>query len=414
MHDTAAAVETGSQRALAVEAHGLVKRYPLFGRRWDRALALFGHTASLNFMTALEGIDLEVRPGEAVGIIGDNGSGKSTLLRLVAGISTPTAGTVRTAQPLAPILELGLGFHPDFTGRENALLYGTLLGIEESAMKERLGDVLSFADLGEFIDQPLRTYSSGMAARLAFAVATHVDPRVLVVDEALAVGDNAFQKKCIDRMVRFKQAGCTVLFCSHAMYLITSFCDRAVWLHKGRLQHVGPAREVVEQYEANLMQREKRQLSADTEAEALRALPAVGGKRGRLREVRVLDAAGDPTESVEPGMGLTVQLTVESIDPATRYHVGVAIDSQDGRCLFAAATHWDGVAPVSGGTSHSILLRIPGLPVASGSFSVSGFLFDENGLHAYDQVVVPAALQVTSQRWTPSLLYLPHTWVVPV
>ena len=223
-----------------VEVHGLVKRYLLFGRRRDRALALFGRTRNLTFVTALEGVDLEVNAGEAVGIIGENGSGKSTLLRLVAGISTPTAGTIRAAQPLAPILELGLGFHSDFTGRENALLYGTLLGIEESAMKERLGDVLAFADLGEFIDQPLRTYSSGMAARLAFAVATHVDPRVLVVDEALAVGDGAFQKKCLDRMVRFKQAGCTVLFCSHAMYLVTSFCDRAVWLHNGRVQHVWP------------------------------------------------------------------------------------------------------------------------------------------------------------------------------
>jgi lipopolysaccharide transport system ATP-binding protein len=415
VQDTAVAVKTAPDGTpgAAVEIRGLVKRYLLFGRRRDRALALFGRTRHLTFVTALEGIDLEVQPGEAVGIIGENGSGKSTLLRLVAGISAPTAGTVRAAQPLAPILELGLGFHSDFTGRENALLYGTLLGIEESAMKERLGDVLAFADLGEFIDQPLRTYSSGMAARLAFAVATHVDPRVLVVDEALAVGDGAFQKKCLDRMVRFKQSGCTILFCSHALYLVTGFCDRAVWLHNGRIQQCGPAQDVVEAYESYLMQREKRQVSAETEAEALRALPGVGGKRGRLRDVRVLDAAGAPTESVEPGMGLTVGLTVESIDPATRYHVGVAIDSQDGRCLFAAATHWDGAEPLWDKTSHTVLLRIPALPVAAGSFSVSAFLFDDNGLHIYDQVVVPAALKVTSQRWTPSLLHLPHEWVVP-
>ena len=415
MQNAAAAATTAPDGTpgAAVEIRGLVKRYLLFGRRRDRALALLGRTRHLTFVTALEGVDLEVQPGEAVGIIGENGSGKSTLLRLVAGISAPTAGTVRAAQPLAPILELGLGFHSDFTGRENALLYGTLLGIEESAMKERLGDVLAFADLGEFIDQPLRTYSSGMAARLAFAVATHVDPRVLVVDEALAVGDGAFQKKCLDRMVRFKQAGCTVLFCSHAMYLVTSFCDRAVWLHNGRMQKCGPAQEVVEQYESYLMQREKRQVSADTEAEALRALPAVGGKRGRLREVRVLDATGTPTESIEPGMGLAIQFTVESVDPATKYHLAVAVDTQDGRCLFAAATHWEGVAPLSGSTRHTVLLRIPALPVASGSFSFSAFLFDENGLHIYDQVAVPAALKVTSQRWTPSLLHLPHTWVVP-
>jgi lipopolysaccharide transport system ATP-binding protein len=395
-----------------VEVHGLVKRYPLFGRRRDRALALFGRTRNLTFVTALEGVDLEVNPGEAVGIIGENGSGKSTLLRLIAGISTPTAGTIRAAQPLAPILELGLGFHSDFTGRENALLYGTLLGIEESAMKERLGDVLAFADLGEFIDQPLRTYSSGMVARLAFAVATHVDPRVLVVDEALAVGDGAFQKKCLDRMVRFKQDGRTVLFCSHAMYLITSFCERAVWLHRGRVQQLGPAQEVVEQYESYLMQREKRQVASDSESQTLLAHGLVSGKRGRLRRVRVLDGHGMPTDSLGAGEGLTVELDVESIDRDARYHLGVAIDSQDGRCLFAAATHWDGVEPVSGATSHAVRLHIPALPVAAGSFSVSGFLFDDNGLHTYDQVVVPAAIKVASQRWTPSLLHLPHEWVV--
>jgi ABC-type polysaccharide/polyol phosphate transport system ATPase subunit len=394
-----------------VEVHGLVKRYPLFGRRRDRALALLGRTRNLTFVTALDGVDLEANPGEAVGIIGENGSGKSTLLRLVAGISTPTAGSIRAAQPLAPILELGLGFHPDFTGRENALLYGTLLGIDEATMKGRLGEVLEFADLGEFVDQPLRTYSSGMAARLAFAVATHVDPRVLVVDEALAVGDGAFQKKCLDRMMRFKQDGRTVLFCSHAMYLITSFCERAVWLHRGRVQDVGPAREVVERYESYLMQREKRQIAAD--AEELLAHGPFIGKRGRLSCVQVLDAEGRRTESLDPGVGLMVQLVVESADPATRYHLGVAIDSQDGRCLFAATTHWDGVTPLSGGTSHTALLRIPALPVAGGSFSVSGFLFDDNGLHTYDQVVVPAALRVASRRWTPSLLHLPHEWVVP-
>jgi hypothetical protein len=169
---------------------------------------------------------------------------------------------------------------------------------------------------------------------------------------------------------------------------------------------------VVERYESYLMQREKRQVSADTEAEALRAVPAVGGKRGRIRKVRVLDAAGDPTESIEPGMGLGVGLTVESVDPATRYHVGVAIDCQDGRCLFAAATHWDGVEPLSGGTHHTVFLRIPALPVAAGSFSVSAFLLDDTGLHTYDQVALATPLRVTSERWTGSLLVVPHQWKV--
>ena len=406
MRDAASEHTPGT--ALSVALHGVTKRYLLLGRRRDRALALLGRTGNLAYLTALDGVDLEVRPGEAVGIVGDNGSGKSTLLRLIAGISEPDAGEIAVSRPVAPILELGLGFHPEFTGRENALLYGTLLGLPEEAMGERLDEVLAFAELGGFIDQPLRTYSSGMAARLAFAVATHVEPQVLVVDEALAVGDGGFQKKCIDRMVRFKEEGRTVLFCSHAMYMVTSFCDRAVWLHQGRVRESGRAREVVEAYEAYLMQREKRRISNERGGDG--PAPAAAPGHGRLTSVRVLGPDGAPTEVLAPGAGLAIELGVASLDPATAFHLGVAVDSQDGRCLFSAATHWDGVPPYSGATAYTVRLAIPALPVAGGTFAVSAFLFDSNGLHLYDQVVASGALRVVGPRWTPSLLQLDHAW----
>ncbi len=391
----------------AIEIRGAAKSYLLFSRRRDRAMALLGRTDGLATVAALQGIDLEVARGEAVGIIGENGSGKSTLLRMVAGISSPDTGSVRVAQPVAPILELGLGFHPDFTGRQNAVLYGTLLGLDEETITARLDDVLAFAELDEFVDQPLRTYSSGMAARLAFAVATHVDPAVLVVDEALAVGDGAFQKKCIDRMLQFKDEGRTVLFCSHAMYLVTGFCDRAVWLHQGRIRAHGAAQRVVEEYEAHLMQREKRRLSRATGADASAAPPA---RVARLSALRVLGLDGEPTDTLAPGTGFEVELEVESLDAAARFHVAVAVDTQDGRCAFAAATHRDGAQPLTGATRHTVRLAVPSFPVASGRFSVSGFLFDESGLHTYDQVVVPAAVSVSGESWTPSLLRLDHAW----
>ncbi|HVN76252.1 MAG TPA: ABC transporter ATP-binding protein [Thermoanaerobaculaceae bacterium] len=397
----------------SVEVRGVAKRYLLFGRRRDRALALLGRTRRLARITALDGIDLDATRGEAVGIIGENGSGKSTLLRLVAGISAPDAGTIRVSQPVAPILELGLGFHQDFTGRQNAVLYGTLLGLDEGAVTERLDDMLAFADLGEFVDQPLRTYSSGMAARLAFAVATNVDPAVLVVDEALAVGDGAFQKKCVDRMVRFKEEGRTVLFCSHAMYLVTSFCERAVWLHQGRVRLQGPAHEVVQEYETYLMQREKRRVHDGAAADDGGTALAPGGRRARLSTLRVLGPDGRPADAFAPGSGFQVELGVECVDAADAFHLAVAVDTQDGRCAFAAATHWDGLAPFTGATRHTVRLLIPAFPVTSGGFSVSGFLFDESGLHGYDQVVAPAAVRVTGARWTPSLLRLDHEWVLP-
>ncbi len=400
---------TPSNAGVTVEIRGLSKRYLLFGRRRDRALALLGRTGRLQTVTALEGIDIEAHGGEAVGVIGENGSGKSTLLRLIAGISTPDAGTLRVAQPVAPILELGLGFHPEFTGRENAVLYGSLLGIPEAAMAERLDDVLAFAELGEFVDRPLRTYSSGMAARLAFAVAVNVDPKVLVVDEALAVGDGAFQKKCIDRMVEFKGEGRTVLFCSHSMYLVTSFCQRAVWLHRGRIARQGPAQEVVEAYESYLLHREKRRLAADAGRDEVGA----AGRRGRLARVRVQDLDGAATTTVAPGSGFQVALEVESADPATAFHLGVAVDAQDGRCVFAATTRRDGKPVLTGATRYTVGLRIPNFPIAGGRYVVSAFLFDETGLHTFDQVVLPAAFRVPSEQWTPSLLDLDHHWLVP-
>ncbi len=395
---------------LSVEVRGASKRYLLFGRRRDRAMALLGRTAGLARVVALEDVGLEVAPGEAVGVIGENGSGKSTLLRLVAGISTPDAGTVRVAQPVAPILELGLGFHPEFTGRQNAVLYGTLLGLDERTVTERLDEMLEFAELGDFVDQPLRTYSSGMTARLAFAVATNVDPAVLVVDEALAVGDGAFQKKCVDRMLRFKDEGRTVLFCSHAMYLVTGFCDRAVWLHRGRVRAQGPAQDVVARYETHLMEREKRRLEPSEGHEGAGERPDGGARRARLAGLRVLGLDGAATDTLAPGAGFQVELEVESLDAAARFHVAVAVDTQDGRCAFAAATHKDGAEPLAGATRHTVRLVVPSFPVASGRFSVSGFLFDESGLHAYDQVVLPAAVSVSGERWTPSLLRLDHAW----
>ncbi|HUK14657.1 MAG TPA: ABC transporter ATP-binding protein [Thermoanaerobaculaceae bacterium] len=398
--------EAPREAQTALEVSGVSKRYPLFGRRRDRMLALLGRTGRLAYKAALDDVSFAVKRGEALGVVGENGSGKSTLLRLVAGISSPDGGAIRADWPIAAILELGLGFHPEFTGRENAVFYGTLLGLPEEAVRERLPEVLAFAELGDYIDQPLRTYSSGMTSRLAFAVATHVEPRLLVVDEALAVGDGAFQKKCIDRMVRFKAEQRTVVFCSHAMYMVTAFCERALWLHQGRIRMLGPVQDVVEQYEMYLVHRGKRAAGAPDGAGA----PPPSGRLGRVSGLRVLDAAGRPATEFAPGSGLEVEIAVESDDPATRLHVGVAIDLADGRCLFGATTHADGRPPLAGSTSYLARLRLPELPVSSGTFHVSAFLFDDHGILTVDQVLMPAAIRVRGERWTPSILHVPHAW----
>jgi ABC-type polysaccharide/polyol phosphate transport system ATPase subunit len=197
---------------------------------------------------ALDSVSLELRAGEIFGVIGPNGAGKSTLLKVLSRVLPPTRGRVRVWGQVAPLLELGAGFHTELTGRENVFLNGALLGHPRALLAQMFDSIVAFSELGDFIDAPLRTYSSGMFARLAFAVATAVRPDLLLVDETLSVGDARFAEKCLDRIEQFRRSGTTILIVSHSDGLISKWCDRAAWLHGGRLRRVGPAAEVVEMY----------------------------------------------------------------------------------------------------------------------------------------------------------------------
>ncbi len=209
---------------------------------------LQGRSVGLREFWALEGVDLAVEEGEALGIIGRNGAGKSTLLKTISRIVRPIRGRVWVRGSLAPLIELGAGFHPELTGRENISLNGALLGFSRSEMDEKFDRIVAFAELREFIDAPLRTYSSGMQVRLGFAIASDVEPDILIVDEILAVGDEAFQQKCHARMEGFRQRGTTILFVSHNLEAVAKICDRAIWMEKGRIRQQGPAGEVVTAY----------------------------------------------------------------------------------------------------------------------------------------------------------------------
>ncbi|MGC8917661.1 MAG: ABC transporter ATP-binding protein, partial [Thermoanaerobaculum sp.] len=349
---------------------------------------------------ALDDVSLSVQPGEALGIIGENGSGKSTLLRIVAGISQPDGGELKVARPVAAILELGLGFHPDFTGRENALLYGSLMGIPRQEMTERLGEILAFAELGEFADQPLRTYSSGMAARLAFAVATQVDPQVLVVDEALAVGDEAFQRKCIARMRRFKEEGKSVLFCSHAMYQVVGFCERALWLHEGKVRGYGEAWNVVQQYQQFL---QKANLARGEEGR---------GQKMATPAPSILGVSVEPQGDWRPNMPLRVRARFRRPAPGWPVHVAVEFRDGSGITVAAFATAWDGVGPLAGGDEEEATLVIPQAPFSRGPLDVFVFLADEAALRVVSQYEVRNGVSVRGDRWQPGLVDPVHYWEV--
>lgn len=215
---------------------------------------LQGRRIAYRELWALQDVDIEVRRGESVGIIGRNGAGKSTLLKVVARVLRPTRGRVRVCGSVAPLIELGAGFHPELTGRENVFLNGAMLGFSRAQMEEKFGRIVEFAELSAFIDAPLRTYSSGMVVRLGFAVATEVDPDILIIDEVLAVGDGAFQEKCLARMEAFRARGTTILFVSHALDMVQRICDRAIWIENGRIQHSGKAEHVVKAYRNGVLQ----------------------------------------------------------------------------------------------------------------------------------------------------------------
>lgn len=274
-----------------VVAKDLAKSYTLYPRPSDRLAHLFMPWRKYPSFDALKGVSFTVGRGETVGIIGQNGAGKSTLLQVVTGTITPSGGEVKVSGRVAALLELGAGFEPDFTGRENIMLNGTILGLSSRELKERTEEIIAFSELGPFIDRPVRTYSSGMFMRLAFSVAAHVDADLLIIDEALSVGDVRFTQKCLRFLKDFKQRG-SILFVSHDLGSVTGLCDKAIWLDHGRVRAEGPAIKICEQYVGSLFEGAVAETSA-APAQNLPAQPVSG-------EIVLMDEEAPPRAS-RPG-----------------------------------------------------------------------------------------------------------------
>jgi ABC-type polysaccharide/polyol phosphate transport system ATPase subunit len=363
-------------------------------------LAVRSLTKHFGEVQANTDVDLTVRPGEIHALIGENGAGKSTLLKMLAGITTPSSGAFRVEGKIASILELGSGFHPDFTGRQNIVLNAAMLGLDEDELRRKMPDILGFSELGDFIDQPVKTYSTGMAMRLGFSIATQVEPDVLIIDEALSVGDGYFQKKCMDRLLQFVEGGGTLLFCSHAMYYVSSFCQRALWLRNGRAEALGPAEEVIREYENFLVAKSAAALPAGEPAGAAPRGPA------RIASAR-LDSA-----RYENGQPWDLEVEWETEEPGLAFHVGVGINRSDEIEVCSFATHVDGLPPLTGQRSYQVRLRIPSLPLVKGEFTLYVFLLDGAGLHIYDQRRLPRAFTVHSPTYAFGLVRADHDWDV--
>jgi len=331
----------------AIEVHGLVKRFRReFLKRdyttWKSLIIKpFQKRRAKEYVTVLDGIDFTVQPGSTLALIGQNGSGKSTLLKILAGIYKPDQGQVRVNGRVSSLIELGAGFHPEFTGRENIFINGTILGLSKKEIAERFEHIAAYSGLGEYIDAPVRTYSSGMYVRLGFAVAVNVDPDVLLVDEVLAVGDEAFAHKCEDKINQFKREGKTICLVTHDMGAVEKYADEALWLDGGRIAAQGDPRRVIDAYRQKVA-REEDSIRRGESAEAELELKSERWGDGQvvIEEVRLLDAKGNPKAVFQSGDTLVLEMDYHMPgEPVEDLVFGVGLfNAQDVLC-YGTNTH---------------------------------------------------------------------------
>ncbi|HEX5450025.1 MAG TPA: ABC transporter ATP-binding protein [Gaiellaceae bacterium] len=332
---------------------------------------------------ALQDVSLEIEPGAAVGLVGRNGSGKSTLLRLISEIIKPTSGRIEVGGRVASLLELGAGFHQDFTGRENVYLNGSIHGLSRARVREVMDEIVAFAELERFIDLPVRTYSSGMYMRLGFAVASHIQSDVLLLDEVFAVGDEQFQRKCFGKVAEFKGRGGTIIFVSHDAQAVERLCDRAVLLREGRVAFDGETRAAIAEY--------RRLLAADANPDELEAgLREWGSGEARIDEAELLDAAGEARMQFAAGEPVTVRLVVSADSGIAAPRVSLELRDDGGVVLGGASRDtaelgWNG----AGGT-RELRFELDRLPLADGRFHLRLALMDAKQgrlLHSRDDAL---------------------------
>lgn len=393
-------------RPPAVVTRNLTKEYRLYPGPGARLLEWITRRPQHRVFRALSNVSFEQHPGEGLAVVGENGAGKSTLLKLLAGVTQPSAGSIEVSGRVAAILELGAGFHPDFTGRQNIRLNAALLGLTGEEIREREAAIVEWSELGEFIDRPVREYSSGMAVRLGFSIATQVDPDVLIVDEALSVGDGYFQKKSMDRMVAFVERGGTLLFCSHALYLASAFCERAIWLRGGEVAAAGSTGDVVREYERYLLAKQR---AAEARAEPVAATPLAEESSpetlARIVSVRQLDGVGE-TPVYSPWAPFRLEIVFETAHPDLSFHVGALVASDDDVILSALGSRICGHAPVTGRTRYRTLLEVYNLPYQKGRFHLTALVLDERALHVYDRREIREAFAVIPGHYDPGAMGL--------
>jgi ABC-type polysaccharide/polyol phosphate transport system ATPase subunit len=388
----------------AIVASGLSKRYRLRRerRRTLKEVALRQY-AKAEDIEALRDVSFEVNKGETFGVIGANGSGKSTLLKLLAGTAKPTSGTLDVRGRVAALLELGAGFHPDFTGRENAYLNGSLLGLPRREMDKVMPQVEAFADIGEFFDAQVKTYSSGMYMRLGFAVAVHLDPDVLLVDEVLAVGDEYFQHKCFAKIAEFKKAGKTIVLVSHDLGTVGRLCERAVWLERGIARSYGPTRDVIASYHREVGEREQRERTARGEIGA-----RYGSKEVEIVSARVCGPSGEPETVLESGRPAAFELRYRNNANVSDAVFGFYVYRDDGFGVYGTNTLMEAVE-VPRRAEGVVRFVMDPLALLPGAYDVDVGIIDPQDRY-YDYHEKGLSFRVVGSSREVGLVRLPHRW----
>jgi len=417
---------------IAIRAEGLAKSYRRLapGRRLQTLKSAFvGRSLAAGarrdeLIPALDGVSFEVGRGEAFGLVGGNGSGKSTLLKLIAGILRPDAGRLETDGRVAALIELGAGFHPEISGRENIFINGSVLGLAKREIESRYEEIVEFAGLEDFIEEPVKNYSSGMYVRLGFAVAIHTDPEILLVDEVLAVGDEAFAHKCLRRIEELLAAGRTVVFVSHALALVEDLCSRVLWLDRGAVRGVGEPRRVVDAYReavaveegrAHREEKQERERGApgtDAESEEPAEPKEVlrwGSRAAEILEVRLLDGSGAERYHFRAGEPVTFEILARAHEPQVDFVFGVALSTPRGIEVWGTNTDLGGFRAERFESEARVRLVCPELRLAPGEYLIDVAVHARDGA-PYDYRRRLASFSVTATERGVGVYFPQHRW----
>ena len=367
-------------------------------------------------VSALEDVTLRVEKGQTFGVIGENGSGKSTLLKLIAGIAKPTAGKVRTEGKVSALIELGAGFHPEITGRENIFINGIMLGLSRKEISAKFDDIVRFAELEGFIDAPVKTYSSGMYMRLGFAIAINVNPEILLIDEVLAVGDASFVPKCLDRIDNFRRRKKTILFVSHDLSTVEKICDRVAWLKGGRLLTVGDPKRVIDAYLQDVAEKQEKDFASRHEEKA----PEPGGEEeGRenrwgkreveITRVRLKNLQGQEKNVFSPDEGMAIEIDVAAYSEIKDFVFGIAVFNSQGISCYGTNTYLEDYEPVSIRGEGKVICRIERINLINGTYYLDVAVHRRDG-YPYDYHRNLYSFLVSSTCRDVGIGRLSHTW----